>query len=114
MEIATPSTPHEHGGEKARRAALWISAGILTGLLGVQTLVGAPPVGGGGSAHAAMVSQRGQHTVMTTESGSEDLVLVLDGRNETLFVYRTSQQTGVQLFQKLGLPQVFADAKARR
>ena len=99
--------------ERVRRTALWISAGILASLLAAQTLIGAPPVGGS-SAHAGMVSQRGQHTVMATESGNEDLLLVLDGRTENLFVYRTSQQNGIQLFQKLALPQVFADAKARR
>jgi hypothetical protein len=105
---------NDHPGDKAQRTALWISAGVLLALLGAQTLLGAPPVGGGGSAHAGMVSQRGQHTVMTTESGNEDLVLVLDGRSENLFVYRMSQQNGIQLFQKLALPQVFVDAKARR
>lgn len=99
--------------DKAHRVALWISAGILAALLGAETLIGAPPMGGG-SAHGGMVSQRGQHTVMTAESSNEDLLLVLDGRSEHVFVYRTTQQNGIQLFQKLSLPQVFLDAKARR
>lgn len=100
--------------DRPRRVSLWVSAGALSSLLAAQFLFGAPPVGGAGSAAPAMVSQRGQHTVMTAESGNEDLVLVLDGRGENLFVYRTTQQNGIQLFQKLSLPQVFADAKARR
>ncbi|MBS0197550.1 MAG: hypothetical protein JSR77_12410 [Planctomycetes bacterium] len=96
-----------------RRTALWASAAILGGLLAVQLLAAAPPLGGGGGASGGMVSQRGAHTILTADANNEDITLVLDGRTEQLFVYRTNTQSGIQMFQKLNLPTVFADAKAR-
>jgi hypothetical protein len=103
-------------GDRADRSArkmLLAGAGIMGTLLVLQTLAGAPPLGGGGSAHAGMVGQVSQHTILAADASNEDLVLVLDGRNEEVFVYRTDMNKGMQLFQRLSLPQVFIDAKGR-
>lgn len=94
--------------------ALWTSAGLLGALVVVQTLVGAGQPIGGSSASGGMVSQAGQHTMLTAESGAEDLLIVLDGRNEEMFVYRTNSRQGeMQLYQRLGLAAVFNDARSR-
>ena len=94
--------------------ALWTSAGLLGALVMVQTLIGAGQPIGGSSASGGMVSQAGQHTMLTTESGAEDLLIVLDGRNEELFVYRTDSRRGeMQLYQRMGLAAVFNDARSR-
>lgn len=94
--------------------ALWTSAGLLGALVMVQTLIGAGQPIGGSSASGGMVSQAGQHTMLTAESGAEDLLIVLDGRNEELFVYRTDSRRGeMQLYQRLGLAAVFNDARSR-
>ncbi len=66
-----------------------------------------------GAAHGAVVSQTGGLTCMTTDVGNEDLLLVLDSRNEELFVYRTDSKTGMQLLQRYPVPQMFIDARGR-
>ncbi|HLP84253.1 MAG TPA: hypothetical protein VK157_07880 [Phycisphaerales bacterium] len=62
---------------------------------------------------AGVVSQVGGLTVMTTDATNEDLLLVLDGRNEELFVYRTQNNESVQLLQRYPIAQLFVDARAR-
>lgn len=62
---------------------------------------------------AGVVSQVGGLTVMTTDATNEDLLLVLDSRNEELFVYRTQNNESVQLLQRYPIPQLFVDARAR-
>lgn len=64
-------------------------------------------------AQAGMVSSSGQLTVLTAEASNEDLLVVLDGRGEDLYVYRTDARNGMQLFQKLAVPQLFAEARAK-
>lgn len=99
----------------SQRRILVVAAAGLASLLVLHAIGHAPPIGGGGgsSAHAGMVSQAGQHTIMTADAGNEDLLLMLDERSEELLVYRTDANKGVQLFQRLRLPEVFIDARAR-
>jgi hypothetical protein len=102
-------TQHEQG----RRRLLWTAAGGMGVLLALHAISGAPPVGSSGSAHAGMVSRTGQHTILAADASNEDVLLVLDGRSEELLVYRTDVNKGIQLFQRLSLPDVFTDAKTR-
>jgi hypothetical protein len=99
----------------SHRRILVVAAAALASLLGLHAIGHAPPIGGGGgsSAQAGMVSQAGQHTIMTADASNEDLLLVLDERSEELLVYRTDINKGMQLFQRLRLPEVFIDARAR-
>ena len=60
-----------------------------------------------------MVGQSGQHTILSADASNEDVLLVLDGRNEELMVYRTDVSKGIQIYQRLSLPQVFSDARSR-
>lgn len=64
-------------------------------------------------AQAAVVSQTGGLTVLTADGGSQDLLMILDGRNEDLLVYRTDSQQGLQLLQRFSVPQIFSDARSR-
>ncbi len=66
-----------------------------------------------GIASGAVVSQTGGLTCMTTDVINEDLLLVLDSRNEELFVYRTDPKAGMQLLQRYPVPQMFIDARGR-
>lgn len=64
-------------------------------------------------ASGSVVAQTGGLTVMTSEVPGEDILLVLDSRNEELFVYRADNKVGVQLLQRYPVPQLFVDARAR-
>ncbi|MBX3409851.1 MAG: hypothetical protein KF859_08185 [Phycisphaeraceae bacterium] len=94
-------------------ASLRVSAAMLAGLLGVQLLVSAQPVRVSSTRAQGMVSQAGGHTIMAADAGNENLLMIIDSRSEELLVYRTTTQGGMQLFQRLNLPQVFSDARSR-
>lgn len=82
-------------------------------LLVFQAAARVPQLGGGSNSRTGMVSQAGPFTVMTSDAGNEDIVVVLDNRTEQLLVYRVENSQSVQLFQKLALPRLFLDAKSR-
>lgn len=77
--------------------------------LGVKLGAGSPEP----SALAEMTASVGEYKVMTTASNEdEELLFVLDNRNEQLMVYGVSQQNGLQLATRESLSQVFAQARA--
>jgi hypothetical protein len=107
----------EQTNQSAGRAptGLWVSAFVLFALIMIQaqpmlaqglTKQAAAAQGSGG-----MVSQVGPITVLTADASSEDVLLVLEGRSEELFVYRTDRN-GIQLQQRVPVSKVFQDAKA--
>jgi hypothetical protein len=91
--------------------ALWASGFVLLALVLIQAETMLAQPFDRGTAQAGMVSQTGQLTVMTADGGSDDLLLVLEGRSEELLVYR-SDRNGVQLQQRLSVPKLFQDARA--
>jgi len=99
---------------RAVRTLLLGTALVASALLVVQAAARVPQLGGGGSgSRAGMVSQSGPYTVMSSDAGNEDIVAVLDNRNEQLMVYKVENSQSLQLYQKLALPRLFMDAKAR-
>lgn len=117
MNPATP--PTRLGHHSGARAALWASAFVLAGLILVQMrLAGAvhaaPPLFGDSSlARAGMLAQAGGYTVLTSDVGNEDILVVLDSRNEELFIYHLENQSSVQLLERQSLPGLFNEARAR-
>lgn len=103
----------------AARLALWASAFVLAGLVLVQLRLtsvvhGAPPIfGGSQTASGGMVAQVGGYTALTSESGNEDILVMLDARNEELFVYHIENQNSIQLLERQNVPGLFAEARAR-
>ncbi len=111
------NTSQNHGayGHAALpRAGLLATAAVAGVLLVVQAAARVPQIGTGGSgSRAGMVSQSGPFTVMSSEAGNEDIVVVVDNRNEQLMVYKVENGQSLQMYQKLALPRLFMDAKAR-
>jgi hypothetical protein len=85
---------------------LGVLAGALAVLLGLE-LLRAP------EAHAGLVSRAGGLTVLTAGAGNEDVLVVLDERNEMLLTYCTDPRLGLQLMQKIPLQELFREARAR-
>lgn len=87
-------------------AALWASAATLVALIVVQA-------GGlrGNVALAEMVSRTGEFTMMTTDSGSEDILVVLDNRSEQLLLYHIRAQRTLELMQNISVARMFEAAK---
>ncbi len=87
-------------------AALALVAAVQ---IGVKLGAGSPEP----SALAEMASGVGEYKIMTTASNdNEELLFVLDNRNEQLMVYGVNQNTGLELQARETLGQVFADARA--
>ncbi len=93
------------------RAAMLGATAIAIGALVVVDATA--QVGSGGGSRSGMVSQAGGYTVLTSDAGNEDIVVVLDTRNEQLMAYRVDAAGVIQLQQKVGLPKLFSDARAK-
>ncbi len=108
----------EHSKRSSSGAVwLWASAAVLLGLIIVQ-LGKAPPARSPSVAHAELalaamgeVSRVGDFTLLTFNAGSDDVLAVLDGRNEELYFYRVRNQTQLDFISRENLNQLFASAK---
>lgn len=58
------------------------------------------------------VATTGDYTILSANGGNEDVVLVLDNRNEELLAYRVRNQNQVELLQKASLAELFERGKA--
>lgn len=95
------------------RTVLAISAVLLAGLL--ATLLVVPSRASSATAAEASladVTRVGDYTMITADGGNEDIVLVLDNRNEELLAYKVRNQTTVELLQKTSLPELFERGRA--
>lgn len=103
---ATPAAPADTTPRADRSGWLWVSAGVLAALTVVQGagLLDRP-------AYAEMSSQKSSYAMMTTDGGSDEILVVLDDRNETLMVYRVENRQRVDLLDREALPEVFARAR---
>ena len=76
-----------------RTRALAASAAVLGVILALQ--LGAPEREAQATSFPSMgdVASSGDFTMMTLPANNEDLLIVLDGRNETLFAYRIKNKS---------------------
>jgi len=89
---------------------LWASAFVLAGMILTQ----ADRLGAGAQARAELVSQTGSYTVLTADGGTDEVLVLLDHRDENLYVYSIENQRAITLHERLSLAELFHDAKARR
>ena len=93
---------------RVSQAALWASACVIAALIIVQAgRMGETP------ARADLVSSVGGMTALTFESQSEDLLAVIDGRSESLFVYKVENKNSLDLLRSYSLPTLFSEARTR-
>ncbi len=102
-----------HTGRTTRRldtgaAALWASALVILAMLITQ----AGQRWAESAAQASDVATIGDLTILTADSGdNEDILAILDRRNETLFVYGVRNRQSVELFDSYDMSRVFMDAR---
>lgn len=94
------------------RAAVPVLAALAAALGTLVAVRAFAQLGGPAGTRSGMISQVSGYSLMTSDAGTDDIVLVLDNRNEELMVYRTEGQA-IQLYQKLPLPRLFTEARAR-
>jgi len=89
-------------------SALWASAFVLLGLVLFKADQGA----GAAASAEEMVVASGDYTLLTTAGrASEEIVVVIDNRNESLIVYNINRRTGLEPAARLDLAKTFQDAK---
>lgn len=100
-------TPPSTASRISSTALLWCSAFILFGLLIVQS--GKLTSGYLAAARADVVSRVGDYTTLTfANQSSEDLLMVVDGRGEQIFMYRILNQKQLELVKRYDLPALFS------
>ncbi len=102
-----------HSTETASKAPsrggwLWVSAGVLAALIVVQ---GAGMLDS--SAEAGMSSTIGSYTMITTNGGVDDILVVVDSSQESLMVYHADRLKGLQMLEREELSGLFQRARAR-
>lgn len=60
-----------------------------------------------------MVAHAGGVTLMTSDAGTDEVLVVLDARTESMLVYRVNSSSTFELLQRASLPQMFTDAKTK-
>lgn len=85
---------------------------VLAMLLAALVALRAGRVGPESVAYADMVADSGSYTAMTTRTGAEELLYLVDDRSETLMVYRVINGRTVDLVDRQSLPQMFGAARA--
>ncbi len=104
---ATPTTETQPT-PVPRSGWLWVSAGVLAALIVVQ---------GAGlldrSAGAAMAISSGSYSMATTDGGNDEILAVVDSRQESLMIYRTMNNNRVQLLDREDLGALFERARTR-
>ncbi|GAB5497201.1 MAG: hypothetical protein Phyf2KO_22810 [Phycisphaerales bacterium] len=94
---------------------LWITAVALAALVVLQM----GKSGGNNTlpfeqqALGEMVDSVGDYKVMTTDGGNEEILFVLDNRNEQLLLYKIDQQRALTLLAREELDSVFASARSK-
>lgn len=100
--------PRTAGMRVAPTASLWASAAVILAL--ILTVAADRQIGS--QARAEMVSQVGALTVMTAQSGTEEVLIVLDERSEKLLVYSAPRQDLVELRGGIDVAAVFREARS--
>jgi len=107
-DIRNTDAQEAGAGETNLRRGLLVLAALLAGLVVLRAgRVGPEPV-----ALADMVGDAGSYTAMTTASGSEELLYLVDDRSEMLMVYRVVNGRAVEMMDRQSLPQMFSAARA--
>lgn len=91
------------------RASGFITALVLVALIAVRlSMLSAPAQA---APAADVVSQVGDYTVLTLGADNDDVLIVLDGRNETLSAYRVKNKNSFDLVEARELKSIFLEGR---
>ncbi|MBC7834606.1 MAG: hypothetical protein H7Y88_05835 [Phycisphaerales bacterium] len=102
------STQHSSRSAGRGRAALWASAAVLAGLVIVQAGRVWPGLLSAPEARADLVTQLGEYSLITFYGGNDDVLAVVDGRSEEVYLYQTTGQSRLEYIGRESLPDIFA------
>ena len=87
---------------------LWISAGVLAALILVQGagMLDSPAMGD-------MTTTQQSYSMMTTDGGTDEVLVLIDSRQESMLVYRVDSSNTLQLLKREQLDAMFSRARAQ-
>ncbi|MBC7771980.1 MAG: hypothetical protein H7210_05760 [Pyrinomonadaceae bacterium] len=88
------------------RASGIVTAVVLAVLVVVRLSMLAAP-----AQAADVVSQAGDYTILTLAADNDDVLVVLDGRNETLSAYRVKNKSSLDLVEARELKNIFLEGR---
>ncbi|MBS0537022.1 MAG: hypothetical protein JSR72_23435 [Proteobacteria bacterium] len=104
------------------RSSAWlmVSAAVLLVLIMVQlgrtgwrgVSRSDPSAAFAGMMNTDVVSRVGDYSMLTFETGTEDVLVVLDGHGEDLYAYRIRNQKNLEFLQRARVPDIFQSCKA--
>lgn len=106
----TPNRPTDRPTDhsRGREGWLWVSSGVLAALIVVQGagLLDRP-------ARAEMTTNKSGYAMMTTNGGDQEILVVIDDRNEALMVYQVENRDRLILQDRENLPELFLRARVQ-
>lgn len=89
-----------------------IGAGLLVGvLLGALGVMALRPSPASATLSTTDLGTSGDITALTTDGGSDDVLLLIDQRAEQLMVYHVRAQNDLQFVQRYALRELFTNAR---
>ncbi|MBL4590590.1 MAG: hypothetical protein JKY96_01385 [Phycisphaerales bacterium] len=95
-------------GGLVRGGWLWVSAGALAAMIVVQ--------GSGlldSMAYAEMSTTYQSYSMMTTDGGTDEILVILDSRQEAMLIYEVDSTNTLKLLKREQLDTMFASARAQ-
>ena len=88
----------------------WVTLGVLILVVTVLSRVGMVT---NSPAMAEMTISDAGYTMMTTNGGNDEILVLIDSREESIMVYRAKQNSGLVLLEHESLSGVFSRARAQ-
>ncbi|MBO6514310.1 MAG: hypothetical protein JJ974_10135 [Phycisphaerales bacterium] len=112
MNDSTPQ--HELVHDDSVLSSRWLTVGLLMVVVFVLSrMVGVMD----SPAYAEMAISENGYTMMTTDGGTDEVLVVIDSREEMILVYRATpgggNQSGVELLDREALSGLFQRARTR-
>lgn len=107
------STSHQSAvrhGDQGWMSSRWVSVGLLMLVVVLLSRVAGVM---DSPAMAEMAIGDSSYTMMTTNGGPDEILVLVDSRQETIMVYRSSQTGGLDLLEKESLSGLFTRARAQ-
>ena len=92
------------------RSGGWFRVAVvaLLAIVALRVGPGAPSV-----ALGEMTVDKGAYSMMTTDGGNDEVLVVIDSRAETVMVYRVAPNGGLDMLEREALSALFTRARAQ-
>ena len=106
----TANTPSARSTSDWSIGSSWITLAALIAIILLLSRIGMVT---NQPAFAEMVVTDAGYTMMTTDGGSDEVLVLIDSRDESILVYRVGPTGGLDLLERESLSGIFSRAKTQ-